>query len=193
MRICVFGAASNEIDASYVAVVEKLGEELAKRGHSLVFGAGGCGLMGAVARGVHKGGGEIIGVIPKFFQEENIEALFENCTDLIFTDTMAERKSKMEDLADAFITVPGGVGTFEEFFEVFTLKQLGRHTKPIALLDINGYYRQLDDFMKVSVKEKFLREECKNLYDYSDSIDEVLDYIEGDKRIVKDVHDLKFS
>ena len=99
----------------------------------------------------------------------------------------------MEDLADAFITVPGGVGTFEEFFEVFTLKQLGRHTKPVALLDINGYYQKLDEFMKVSVSEKFLREECKNLYDYSSSIDEVLDYIESDKRITKEVADLKFS
>ena len=193
MRICVFGAASNEIDPSYIKEVEKLGEEIARRGHSLVFGAGGCGLMGAVARGVFKGGGEIIGVIPKFFKDENIEALFENCTQLIFTETMAERKTKMEDLADAFITVPGGVGTFEEFFEVFTLKQLGRHSKPLALLDINGYYRKLDDFMKVSVSEKFLREECRNLYDYSDSIDEVLDYVETDKRIEKDVHDLKFS
>lgn len=193
MRICVFGAASNEIDKSYVDMVETLGEELARRGHSLVFGAGGCGLMGAVARGVHKMGGEIIGVIPKFFDDENIEALFDGCSELIFTETMAERKSKMEDLADAFITVPGGVGTFEEFFEVFTLKQLGRHTKPIALLDINGYYRELDDFLKIAIKEKFLREECKNLYDYSTSIDEVLDYVEKDERTKKDVHDLKFS
>lgn len=193
MRICVFGAASNEIDTSYITAVEKLGEEMAKRGHSLVFGAGGNGLMGAAARGVHKEGGEIIGVIPHFFRDENIEAIYDKCDELIFTETMAQRKTKMEDLADAFIIVPGGVGTLEEFYEVFTLKQLGRHTKPIAIFDINGYYRELDDFMKIAVKEKFLSDRCARLYDYADKIEEVFSYIENDERIINDVHDLKMG
>ena len=143
MNICVFGAASDRIDASYIAAVEALGQEMARRGHALVFGAGANGLMGAAARGVHQGGGTIYGVIPSFFRDEKIEAIFENCTELIFTETMAERKSKMEDLADAFLIVPGGIGTFEEFFQVLTLKQLGRHTKPIAIFDINGYYEHM--------------------------------------------------
>ena len=191
MKICVFGAASDKIDKGYIESVEKLGEELAKRGHKLVFGAGANGLMGAVARGVKKQSGHITGIIPKFFREENIEAIFEECDDLIFTETMAERKSTMENMSDAFIIVPGGVGTFEEFFQVFTAKQLARHTKPIAIFDINGYYKKLDEFLKDSVKEKFICETCNELCNYTDNIDEVFSYIENDRRIVRDVHDLK--
>lgn len=191
MRICVFGAASTQIDESYVTAVEYLGEKMAQRGHSLVFGAGASGLMGATARGVHKGGGEVVGVIPTFFKNEEIEAIYEKCDQLIFTENMAERKATMEDLSDAFIVVPGGVGTFEEFFQVFTAKQLMRHTKPIAIFDVNDYYKKLDDFLRLAVKEKFIREECKILYDYTSDIDELFEYIENDKRIIRNVHDLK--
>ncbi len=191
MKICVFGAASNEIDSSYIEAVERLGELMAQRGHSLVFGAGGHGLMGAAARGVERCGGEIYGVIPEFFREESIEEIFSNCTELIFTETMAQRKTKMEDLADAFIIVPGGMGTFEEFFEVLTLKQLGRHVKPIAIYDINGYYKKLEAFLEIAMEEKFIRDNCKLLYDYSDNAETILEYIEQDKQIKHDVHDLK--
>lgn len=193
MKICVFGAASSAIDESYIKAVELLGEKMAKRGHTLVFGAGGSGLMGAVARGVHKGNGKIIGIIPSFFKEETIEEIFDKCDELIYTDTMADRKSKMEDLSDAFITVPGGIGTFEEFFQVLTLKQLARHTKPIAIFDVNDYYVELNDFLNLSVKEKFINQECYDLYLYSNKIDEVLDYVEKDERRQKNVHDLKLG
>lgn len=191
MNICVFGAASNEIDKSYIDAVEKLGEIIAERGHTLVFGAGGNGLMGAAARGVYKREGKIYGVIPEFFRNENIEEIFSDCSKLIYTETMAERKAKMEDLADAFIIVPGGIGTFEEFFQVLTLKQLGRHTKPIAIYDINGYYKKLEEFLEISMKEKFIKDNCKILYLYSDSADEVIEYIEKDKQTRYDVHALK--
>ena len=193
MKICVFGAASNEISKSYIVAVEKLGEELAKRGHELVFGAGGHGLMGAVARGVKRGGGKIYGIIPSFFKDEEIELIYDKCDELIFTETMADRKALMEEMADAFITVPGGIGTFEEFFQMMTLKQLGRHTKPMGLFDINGYYEDLEAFLKISVAEGFIREDCKMLYRYSTDMDEIFDYIENDKRIKKDVHDLKLG
>lgn len=193
MKICVFGAASNEINNVYIEAVEKLGEELAKRGHELVFGAGGHGLMGAVARGVYRGGGKIYGIIPKFFKDEEIELIFDKCDELIYTETMADRKSLMENMADAFITVPGGIGTFEEFFQMMTLKQLGRHTKPMGLFDINGYFVDLEAFLKKSVSERFIREDCKMLYRYSTNMAEIFDYIENDKRIKKDVHDLKIG
>lgn len=191
MKICVFGAASDKINVSYIKTVEALGENMAKRGHSLVFGAGGNGLMGAAARGVKRENGEIYGVIPHFFREEKVEKIYDECTELIFTDTMAQRKTKMEDLADAFIIVPGGIGTFEEFFEVLTLKQLSRHVKPIAVYDINGYYKNMDAFLEVAYKEQFIREDCRDLYCYSDDPNVILDYIENDKRIHHDVHDLK--
>lgn len=191
MNICVFGAASTEIDKSYIEAGERLGEEIARRGHTLVFGAGCHGLMGAVARGVHRVGGKVIGVIPTFFEDNEIEVIYRKCDELIYTETMSERISTMTNLSDAFITAPGGVGTFEEFFEIFTLKQLARHTKPIAVFDTNNYYKKLDEFLQHAVEEKFIRKECQSLWHYSDDVNDVLDYIENDKRVKKDVHDLK--
>ena len=191
MKICVFGAASFEIDQNYINLVENLGELMAKRGHELVFGAGGNGLMGAAASGVRKQNGRIYGVIPKFFKDEIIEAIYDQCDQLIFTETMAQRKSKMEDLADAFIIVPGGIGTFEEFFEVLTLKQLGRHTKPIVIYDIDGYYKKLEEFLDFSIKQKFIKDNCKKLYGYETDPQKVFEYIENDKQIKFDVHDMK--
>ncbi len=191
MNVCVFGAASDLIDKSYIETAEKLGEMLGKRGHNLVFGAGNNGMMGAVARGVKKENRHITGVIPEFFKEEKIESIFPECDEIIYTETMAQRKTKMGELADAFIIVPGGVGTFEEMFEVITLKQLGRHTKPIAIYDMNGYYDKLEDFLNLSQEQKFIREECRLIYGVLDDANEILDYIENDKRIKRDVHELK--
>ena len=106
MKICIYGAASPTIDRFYIQKVEELGKILAERGHSLVFGGGGNGLMGAAARGFRDGKGKIVGVIPKFFDEEGVEAICDFCDDLIFTENMRERKQIMEDNSDAFIVVP---------------------------------------------------------------------------------------
>lgn len=178
MRICVYGAASPTIDEYYKQEVKKLGLEMAKRGHSLVFGGGGHGLMGAVADGIHEGGGHVLGVIPKFFGDENIEAVFENCDELIEPDTMRERKQIMEDNADAFLIVPGGIGTFEEFFEILTLKQLCRHNKPIAIFNINGYYQEMLEMLEQATVKNFIRGGCLDLFHISENIDELLAYIE---------------
>lgn len=180
MNICVFGAASSEIDKKYVKAAENMCEELAKQGHNLVFGAGGRGLMGAAARGFKKGGGKITGVVPHFFKELDIEALYTECDELIYTDTMRERKGTMEDKADAFLIMPGGIGTFEELFEVMTLKQLGRHNKPIAIYSIDGYYDSMEEMLNYSIKEKFVYESCKSLYRYVDGIPELLEYFNAD-------------
>ena len=177
MNICVYGAASNIIDDIYIKDGEKLGVEISKRGHSLVFGGGAGGLMGAVARGVYGGGGNIVGVAPTFFNVDGI--LFENCNELIRTETMRERKQTMENRADGFVVTPGGIGTFEEFFEILTLKQLGRHNKPIAVLNTNGYYDDMAAFIENAIKQKFLNKECKLLYEFVDSAEKALDYIEG--------------
>lgn len=179
MRICVFGAASSKIDDAYVVAVEKLSEELAKRGHTLVFGAGASGLMGAAARGFKRGGAHIIGVIPTFFREESIEIIYKECDEIIYTETMQERKLTMETLADAFITVPGGIGTFEELFEILTLKQLNRHKKPIAIYDFDGYYDEIEVLLKVAIEKKFVPDNCTMLYKCTDSVDEIIDYIEN--------------
>ena len=157
MNICVFGSASDNIDKSFLENGEKLGEFLAKRGHALVFGAGSQGMMGAVARGFKKGNGKVLGVIPKFFEEKGYEDIFYECDRLIYTQSMAERKMTMSGMCDAYIIVPGGIGTFEEFFEVLTLKQLGVHKKAIVVYDMNGYYDEMNKMMLEAIKKEFVK------------------------------------
>ena len=154
MKICVFGAASAHIDKIYIDTVEELGRKMAERGHSLVFGAGGTGLMGAAARGVKSGGGYVHGVVPSFFKNDGVEQLFDACDKMTYTQTMRERKAIMEDEADAFIITPGGVGTFEELFEVVTL-------------------------MRTACERRFVTESCLKLYAVETTADGVLDYLEN--------------
>lgn len=182
MNICVFGASSSIIHNSYIEQIEELGREIIKRGHGIVYGAGASGLMGAVARGAYEMGGQIVGVVPDFFEDEDMGVdgrIFQNCTRLIKTDSMRERKRIMEDMGDAFLIVPGGIGTFEEFFEVFTLKQLERHNKAIVILNVNGYYNPMLELLSASVKQGFLRKACLQLIKTSDNIYDALDYIEN--------------
>ncbi len=192
MMICVYGAASNKISPAYIEAVEELGRKMAQRGHSLVYGAGAGGLMGAVARGVHAGGGSIYGVAPTFFDVDGV--LFEDCTELIPTETMRERKQIMEHKAEAFIMVPGGVGTFDEFFEVLTLKQLKRHNKAMAVFNVNHYYDAMAQMMERGVAEKFISEETLKLYEVLDNADAILDYIEqydDTKYVIGDLQEIR--
>ena len=190
MRICVYGAASPTIDPTFVEITEKLGREMAKRGHSLVFGGGANGLMGAVARGVRDEKGEILGVIPNFFFDDYVEAICDLCTELVRCETMRERKKIMEDNADAFIVAPGGIGTFEEFFEILTSKQLCRHNKPIVLFNLKDYYKELSTMMEASVEKNFVKENCLELYKVTGEIDEIFEYLEGPHEI-RTVRELK--
>lgn len=177
MKICVYGAASNEIDSSFLSAGEELGREMGRRGHSLVFGGGANGLMGAAARGVHETKGYIVSVAPQFFNVDGV--LFEHCDEYIYTDTMRERKMLMEEKSDAFIVTVGGIGTFEEFFEILTLRSLDRHNKPIAILNTNGYYDNLLKFLKDGVDKKFLKSANLSLFFVSDKPKDILDYIEN--------------
>ena len=177
MKICVFGASSRELAQGYYDAAYELGAQLARRGHELVFGGGTSGLMGAAARGVVSEGGRLTGVAPRFFDEPGI--LFEGCTDFVFTETMSERKKAMEDMSDAFVTLPGGIGTFEEFFEALTLKQLGRHAKAMAVLNTRGYYDAMDAMLRRAVAERFLSEDGYALYETFTDIPKLVDYIES--------------
>ena len=179
MKICIFGAASDKIDKKYIDDCYNLAKTLALRGHELVFGAGGEGLMGAAARGFKEFGAKIHGVIPYFFDENGYEAIFKDCDELTRTESMAERKRIMEDEAEAFIVVPGGIGTLEEFFEVLTLKQLGRHKKAIVIYNSYGFYTAFDKSLDEIISKKFVNEECKLLYKTLDSHEAVADYIEN--------------
>ena len=176
MRICVYGASSNDIDEKYIAAGEKFGEVMTKAGHGMVFGGGANGMMGAAARGVTAAGGEIIGVVPKFFDTDGM--LYKQCTEMIYTVTMRERKQIMEDKADAFVMLPGGIGTFDEFFEILTLKQIGRHAKPIGILNVSGYYDDILKMLEKAVEEKFMTNSTIKLFAVSENPETLIHELE---------------
>lgn len=193
MKICVYGASSKTIDKKYVLAVEALGELLAKRGHSLVFGGGATGCMGAAARGVKRGGGkEILGIAPGFFNVDGI--LSPDCTDFIYTNDMRERKGLFEEKSDAFIITPGGIGTYDEFFEILTQKQLGQLKKPIAIYNIDGFFAPLLALLNQCVEGDFMNSASMQLFKVFSSAEEMFSYLENyvhvdtDLTVFKDVN-----
>lgn len=177
MKICVYGASSNQIDKNLIKTGEALGEEMAKRGIPLIFGAGANGMMGAVARGITKGGGHMTGIAPSFFEVDGI--IYDKCDELIRPETMWDRKTLLRDFADAYIVTPGGIGTMDEFFEVLTLKQLGRTDKAMVILNIDGFYDKLIALLDGFIKDKAVKETVYNLFYVTTSITDALDYIEN--------------
>jgi uncharacterized protein (TIGR00730 family) len=177
MNITLYGAASERIDRIYMTRVEELGKALAERGHSLVFGAGSTGLMGAAARGFAAGNGKIIGVTPHFMHE--IEPICDFCTELIQTETMADRKDIMEEKADAFVIVPGGIGTFDEFFQILTLKALGRHSKPIILYNISGFWDGMLSVIGADLFKGFISKEVATGFDICETPESVFRILES--------------
>jgi len=156
-HITVFCASSNYIDSRFTKVAERMGYQLANRKITLVYGGGDVGLMGIMARAVHANGGRVVGVIP--YALRSIEGVaYEVADELIMTDTMRERKAKMYERADAFVALPGGIGTLEEFMEVITLKKLGYHDRPIALVNTDGFYDRLLELFSEMIDSQFLSE-----------------------------------
>ena len=178
MTICIYGAASDRIKKIYIDETYELAKALATAGHSLIFGAGSSGVMGAAARGFKDGGGKVHGVIPFFFEENGFEKIFYEADKITRTDTMAERKLVMEDGCDAFIIAPGGIGTLEEFFEALTLKQLGRHKKAVIVYNLDGYYDQLKKFFDTMVEEEFVNLECEKLFVFLSEREAIVKYLE---------------
>jgi uncharacterized protein (TIGR00730 family) len=156
-RVCVFCGSSPGARPAYAEVTADLARVLAADGLGLVYGGAGVGLMATLADSVLDEGGEVIGVIPRALMEKEIA--HSRVSDLRVVDSMHERKALMADLSDAFVALPGGLGTLEELLEIFTWAQLGLHHKPCALLDVEGYYAGLADFLAHAVEERFLREE----------------------------------
>ena len=158
MNICIFGSASTSIDQKYISAGEALGEALARNGHTLVYGGGTHGMMGAAARGFQKGGGYIIGIVPSFFRDGRFEELFVDNNETVYTEDIPERLRLMEQRSDAFLVLPGGAGTYEEFFKVLVSKSLDRHKKPLAIYNIDGYFDPLLQLLQSSVKKHFISE-----------------------------------
>ncbi|MDO9546339.1 MAG: TIGR00730 family Rossman fold protein [Pelolinea sp.] len=152
--LCVYCGSSPGRSPAFLAAAQELGTEIARRGMRLVYGGASVGLMGEVARAVLAGGGKVTGVITQTLAEQ--EVVFKELDDLIVVDSMHKRKARMFGLADGFIAMPGGFGTFEELFEVLTWAQLGMHTKPCGLLNIENYFAHLQTFLDHAVSEMFI-------------------------------------
>jgi len=172
-RICVFCGSNSGDDPVYLEAAEEVGEFLAANGIELVFGGGRVGLMGKVADTVMAKGGRVIGVIPAALDKKEIA--HRGITELRIVDSMHERKAMMAELADGFIAMPGGFGTFEEFCEIVTWGQLGIHKKPCALLNVNGFYNDLIGLFDYSTKQSFIRSEHRDLVIVGDNIENVFD------------------
>jgi len=159
-RICVFCGSNFGRKEEYRKQAQALGREMAEQGVGLVYGGGNVGLMGEVARTVMSNGGNAVGVIPQKLYDlvEHTEL-----SELHIVENMHARKAQMYDLADAFIALPGGMGTLDELAEIFAWYQLAYHAKPIGLLNVNNFYAPLEDFLDHMVKEGFLQQEHRNI------------------------------
>ncbi|TWC40281.1 hypothetical protein FBY03_103233 [Pseudomonas sp. SJZ079] len=170
--ICVFCGASPGAQPIYRQAAESLGRHLAEQGLRLVYGGGAVGLMGVVADAALAAGGEVIGIIPQSL--ERAEIGHPGLTRLEVVDGMHARKARMAELSDAFIALPGGLGTLEELFEVWTWGQLGYHGKPLGLLDVDGFYAKLGEFLDHLVAERFVRSQHRAMLQLSESPAELL-------------------
>ena len=172
MRICVYAASSQQTDAIYRDAAFALGRRLAMAGCSVVYGGGSAGSMGAIANGALAGGGEVIGILPRFMAD--LEWGHPGLTKLELVEDMRERKHKLLTGSDAVVALPGGCGTLEELFEAITLKRLGLYFNPIVLLNTKNFYAPLQTFMQQVIGERFMNAEHAAMWSLVDTPDEVL-------------------
>lgn len=154
--LCVYCGSRPGVDPQHAEAAQALGQWIGSRGGQLVYGGGRNGLMGITALATRSSGGRVVGVIPSSLVER--EWANHDCDELLVVETMHERKRIMAERSDAFLALPGGIGTFEEFFEVWTWRQLGYHNKPVGLLNLGGYYDAMLTFLKGSVREGFMND-----------------------------------
>jgi len=170
--VCVFCGARDGARPEYVAAAEQLGAALARAGVDLVFGGGGIGIMGAASRAAREAGGRVVGVIPQSLLDR--EGGRHDDPDQHVVETMHERKALMHQLSDAFVVLPGGLGTYEEFFEILTWRQLGFHDKPIVVVDAEGYYGPLREIVSHGAAEGFIGPRDEELFTIVDTVEEAL-------------------
>ena len=186
--ICVYCASSTAIDASYVQLATEVGTALARRGHALVSGGGDLSMMGAVARAARVGGAHTTGVIPQALLD--VEVGDRAADELLVVDDMRTRKALMDDRSDAFLTLPGGIGTLEELFEVWVARSLGMHVKPVVVLDVDGLYGPLRAQVDLMAERGFLRAPARAALQWADSVEQALDLVEAGLRDPVRLHPL---
>jgi len=177
MRICVFCASSAKVDEKYFSATKQLAELLVGWGASIVYGGGSVGLMGCLADTAMANGGEVIGILPRFM--DKVEWGHKNISQMILVRDMRERKKLLIKNVDAVIALPGGCGTLEELMEVFTLKRLGKFTKPIIVLNTDGFYTHLEMLIEKMIEEHFLRHEHRDIWRLVNTPEEVIPAIKS--------------
>ena len=175
--VTVFCGSSNVVDEKYFAAAHELGEKLARRRWGLVYGGGSVGLMGVLSRAVLAHGGHVTGVIPKALLDLGVGET--KVSELIVTDGLRDRKAIMDERGDAFVALPGGLGTLEEVLEALTLKQLGYHTKPVVVLDLDWYFDPLWSQVQRGIDEGFIKPEFLDLWYPAPDVDAMLRYLEA--------------
>lgn len=178
-KIAVYCGASKGKDESYMKQAYQLGTYMAKHNYELVFGAGSVGIMGAIQDGVLDHGGSAIGVMPNMLNEREITST--RLSELILVDSMHERKNKMAELADAFVMAPGGAGSLEEFFEMYSWSQIGIHQKPIAIFNINGFFNPLQSLLSHMIEEGFIDAKYDTLAPLCDTTEALFETINNYK------------
>lgn len=175
--ICVYSSSSDMVAPEYFAVARELGTQIARRGHTLVYGGTNIGLMGACAQAAKQGGAKVIGIIPAFIADHGLA--YDQADELIVTDDMRQRKALMEQRSDAFVALPGGFGTLEEMFEVITLKQLHRHNKAIVFLNAAGYYEPLAAALEHMYQAQFAKQVYREMYAMAPDVTSAIDHVES--------------
>jgi hypothetical protein len=178
--VTLYCSSSRSLDPHFTVAARAAGEILAQRGITLVYGGGALGLMGEAARATKAAGGRVEGIITRKFLD--LEQGWLGCDELVVVDTMRERKKLLIERADAFLVLPGGLGTFEEFFETLVGRQIGDHTKPIAVLDDHGYYLPLKALIEHSIDQKFAREAVREILHFGTDLNTLVDWLETSAR-----------
>jgi uncharacterized protein (TIGR00730 family) len=173
--ICVFCASSESVDDLFKDIALELGRELGRRGIDLVYGGASIGLMGCLARGVHEEKGKVIGVLPEFFKTKDIE--YSEADELIVTKNMRERKAVMDKRSDAFIVLPGGIGTLEEAMEILSMRQLRLTDKPLVFINTQGFYEGLCGIFEEMVDLKFAKPNVMDMYAMVPNPQSALEYL----------------
>ncbi len=173
--ICIYCSSSNHLPEKFYEISRQLGEKIGRNNYNMVYGGTVVGMMGVIADTASKFGAEVTGVIPERIESFGLK--HPSLAKVVVTKDMRERKATMEKLADAFIAMPGGFGTFEEVFEILVAKQLGYHDKPVIFMNFDNYYSNLFKMFDTIYQNKFAKEETKTLYHISDNLDEMFEYL----------------
>ena len=175
--VSVYCSSSSHVPRVYFDAAADLGRAIAQKGWELVYGGNACGCMGSLADGARAAGGKVIGITPQILVDKGLADL--KCTELIVTPTMRDRKALLESRGDAFIALPGGLGTFEEIFEIIVGRQLGTHAKPIVLLNIANYYNPLLAMIDHGIEHRFIRATGPKILHVSTTIPDAIEYLCG--------------